>query len=76
MNTFRSTMNYAPGPYRGEANAFLRECMGSEKYDAVMTVGAGRSHPYVAARVFLSDYDWERFVWIEQHGSLEGFSAV
>ena len=38
-----------------------------------MSCEAGRRHHYVVARAFLDQADWEKFVWIEQYGSLEGF---
>ena len=38
-----------------------------------MSSEAGRRHRYVAARAFLNQADWEKFVWIEQHGSLAGY---
>jgi len=38
-----------------------------------MSSAAGRAHHYVAARAFLSQSDWDKFVWIEEHGSLDGF---
>ena len=53
---------YRPGLYRDAALDFFRSC-----------VGSGHRHHYVAARAFLNQADWERFVWVEQHGSLEGF---
>ena len=64
---------YYPGTYKDEANAFLKERIGEEVYNHVMSQTNGREHSYVAARVFLKDRDWEKFVWIEQQGSLEGF---
>ena len=33
----------------------------------------GRRHHYVVARVLLNQADWEKFVWIEEYGSLDGF---
>ncbi len=64
---------YQPGPFREEAKAFFRRCVGEETYERAMGSEAGRRHHYVAARAFLSQPDWERFVWIEQHGTLAGF---
>ena len=64
---------YLPGYYKKEANAFLRKCMGEQMYEKVMSAEAGRSHPYVAARLFLSEDDWRKYVWIEQYGSLDEY---
>ena len=64
---------YAPGAYKDEAKAFFRLCVGAEVYDRAMSSEAGRRHHYVAARAFLNQADWEKFVWIEQHGSLAGY---
>ena len=64
---------YLPGNYKKEANAFLRTCMGEQMYEKVMSSDAGRRHPYVAAKLFLSEDDWKKYVWIEQYGSLDGY---
>ena len=64
---------YLPGNYKKEANAFLRTCMGEKMYEKVMSADAGRRHPYVAARLFLSEDDWRKYVWIEQYGSLDEY---
>ena len=64
---------YLPGNYKKEANAFLRTCMGEQKNEKIMSAEAGRRHPYVAARLFLSEDDWRKYVWIEQYGSLDGY---
>ena len=68
------TVEYSPGKYREEAGAFLRQCLDAELYKSIMSSADGRSRPYVAARVFLSDAQWAKYVWIEQHGSLDGFA--
>ena len=64
---------YLPGNYKREADAFLKTCIGAQMYDKVMRAEAGRRHPYVAARLFLSEDDWRKYVWIEQYGSLDGY---
>ena len=65
---------YQPGfQYREASLAFFRQCVGDETYDRAMSSEAGRRHHYVAARLFLDQADWEKFVWIEQYGSLDGF---
>lgn len=65
---------YQPGfQYREASLAFFRQCVGDETYNRAMNSEAGRRHHYVAARLFLDQADWEKFVWIEQYGSLTGF---
>ena len=64
---------YKPGLYKEKAKEFLRECVGEEIYGKVMNCDAGRLHHYVPARVLLSQPDWEKFCWIEQYGTLDGF---
>ena len=64
---------YLPGNYKREADAFLRTCMGEQMYEKVMSADAGRRHPYVAAKLFLSEDDWKKYVWIEQYGSLDEY---
>ena len=61
---------YAPGAYRKEALVFLKQCIGEEQYNRFM---CKEPHHYVAARILLDEMNWKRFVWIEQHGSLEHF---
>ena len=67
---------YRPGAYQAEAKAFFRECVGDEVYGKAMNCDAGRAHHYVPARVFLSQPDWEKFCWIEQYGTLDGFPGA
>ena len=64
---------YQPGVFQREAKAFFRECVGNALYERAMNCAAGRLHYYVPARVYLSQTDWEKFCWIEQHGTLDGF---
>ena len=64
---------YRPGPYKEAAKAFFKECVGDDTYERAMSRDAGRLHHYVPARIFLSQPDWEKFCWIEQHGTLDSF---
>lgn len=64
---------YMPGQYRDAAIAYFKSCVGSDTFDHAMGSAYGRRHHYVAARAFLDQTDWEKFVWIEQFGSLDGF---
>ena len=64
---------YVPGAYKAEALAFLKECLGDARFNRILGNESNRRHPYVAARVFLSDADWDKYVWIERNGSLDGF---
>ena len=65
---------YRPGfQHKREALRFFQACVGNDVYNKALASEAGRAHHYVAARVFLSQSDWEKFVWIEERGSLDGF---
>ena len=65
---------YRPGfRYIKEALRFFRARVGEEVYARAMNSDAGRAHHYTVARAFLSQSDWEKFCWIEQYGSLDGF---
>lgn len=65
---------YRPGfRHKKESLRFFRACVGDEMYETAMSSDAGRAHHYVVARMFLNQADWEKFVWIEEHGSLDGF---
>lgn len=59
--------------YKEESLRFFKECVGDEIYAKAMNSDAGRAHHYTVARAFLSQENWEKFVWIEQYGSLAGF---
>lgn len=65
--------NYTPGNFKDEALAFLKSCLGEEEFSQILMTTTARQHPYVAAKLFLSPIDWEKYIWIEQHGSLDGF---
>ena len=65
---------YRPGfRYKQESLRFLKECVGEAVYAKAMNSDAGRVHHYTVARAFLGQTDWEKFVWIEEFGSLDGF---
>ena len=65
---------YRPGfRYRKESLQFFRSCVGDDTYSRAMSSEAGKAHHYAVARAFLSQADWEKFVWIEEHGSLDSF---
>ena len=65
---------YRPGfRHKQESLRFFRACVGDEMYEKAMSSDAGRTHPYAVARAILNQADWEKYVWIEEHGSLEGF---
>ena len=63
----------AEGKYKEEAKEFLRQCLDKETFEIVMRDEKSHRCSYVAARLFLSREDWDRYVWIEQYGSLEGY---
>ena len=65
---------YKPGGrFKEQAMAFFKECVGAETYRKAIASEAGRRHHYVVARAFLDQANWEKFVWIEEYGSLDGF---
>ena len=65
---------YRPGfRFKRESLAFFRLCVGEETYTRAMQSEAGRRHHFVVARAFLNQENWEKFVWIEEYGSLKGF---
>lgn len=65
---------YRPGfQYRKESMQYFKACVGEDAYLKAMNSDAGRAHHYVVARTLLNQTDWEKFVWIEEHGSLNGF---
>lgn len=65
---------YKPGfRYRKESLQFFKACVGDDVYRKAMNSEAGKAHHYAVARAFLSQPDWEKFVWIEEHGSLNSF---
>lgn len=65
---------YRPGfRFKTESLAFFRLCVGEETYSRAMHSEAGKQHHFVVARAFLKQADWEKFVWIEEYGSLKGF---
>ena len=65
---------YRPGfRYKKESLQFFKACVGEDVYTAAMNSDAGRAHHYTVARAFLDQADWEKFVWIEEYGSLDGF---
>ena len=65
---------YRPGfRYRKESMQYFKSCVGEDTYLKAMNSDAGRAHHYVVARTLLNQSEWEKFVWIEEHGSLKGF---
>ena len=64
---------YSPGIYREEAKAFLKKCLGEEKFSQILPHGNAKMQLYVAARIFLTSEEWEQYKWIETFGSLDGF---
>lgn len=65
---------YRPGfRFKKASLQFFKACVGEETYQLAMNSDAGRAHHYTVARAFLNRKDWEKFVWIEEFGSLDGF---
>ena len=52
---------------------FSRQCVGEETYACAMRSEAGKQRRFVVARAFLNQEEWEKFVWVEEFGSLNGF---
>ena len=64
---------YSPGPYKRESLAFMRQSLGDEVFNLIRRHEKFSRFPYVPAKLFLSREDWNRYVWIEHYGSLDGF---
>jgi len=65
---------YRPGfRYKQVSLQFFKECVSEAVYSKAMNSDAGCVHHYAVARAFLNQKDWEKFVWIEEFGSLDGF---
>ena len=65
---------YQPGfSHKTESLQFFRSRVGDDVYSRAMSSEAGKAHHYAVARAFLDQSDWEKFCWIEQYGSLDGF---
>ena len=65
---------YRPGfRFKKESLLYFQQCVGKETYTRAMQSEAGKQHHFVVARAFLKQADWEKFVWIEEFGSLAGF---
>ncbi len=68
-------VKYSPGIYKTESLNFIKKCLGEEKFSRLLGSKQSRDKPYVAAKLFLTVQDWNRYVWIEHHGSLDGFEG-
>ena len=66
---------YSPGIYKTEAVMFLKQCLDSDTFAKLSRSENFRRNPVVAAKIYLRDEDWNKYVWIEQHGSLDGFTG-
>ena len=66
---------YSPGIYKTEAVLFLKQCLDSDTFDRLCKSENFRRNPVVAAKIYLRGEDWNKYVWIEQHGSLDGFTG-
>ena len=65
---------YRPGfRFKKASLQFFKSCVGEEVYLRAMNSEAGHAHHYAVVRAFLNQSDWEKFVWIEEYGSLSGF---
>ena len=67
---------YKPGfRFKKESLEFFRQCVGEDVYHRAMNSEVGKKYHYVVARAFLSQPDWEKFVWIEEYGTLTGYPS-
>lgn len=66
---------YSPGIYKTEAVLFLKQCLDSDTFDRLCKSENFRRNPVVAAKIYLRGEDWNKYVWIEQHGSPDGFTG-
>ena len=65
---------YSPGIFKEEAVDFLKQHMDAETYDLVMSRGEGKAIPSVLARIYLTEADWKKYVWIEKNGNLQNYT--
>ena len=66
---------YSPGKYKTEAVSFLKQCLDSDTFAKLCKSENFRKNPVVGAKIYLSAENWNKYVWIEQHGSLDGFTG-
>lgn len=66
-------ISYTPGAFREESMDFLKKHMDEEVFTMVMNSQDEKAIPSVLARIYLNEDDWQKYIWIEKHGSLEGF---
>jgi len=66
-------ISYTPGAFMEEAMAFLKKNMDEDVFTMVMNSQDEKAIPSVLARIYLNEDDWQKYIWIEKHGSLEGF---
>ncbi len=64
---------YTPGKYKEEARLFLKKCLDETTYRFVMSHEECRKRLYVVARIYLSENNWRKYIWIEQYGSLNNY---
>ena len=68
---------YKPGfQHKKESLQYFKACVGEDVYARAMSSEAGRAHHYSVVRAFLNQTDWEKFCWIEQYGTLDGFPGA
>ena len=69
-----SIADYSPGVYKEEAVAFLKQCLDEDVFEKLCRNEIFRRNSVIGAKLFLSIADWNKYVWIEQHGTMDGFS--
>ena len=53
----------------------MKQCLDSDTFAKLCKSENFRRNPVVAAKIYLSGENWNKYVWIEQHGSLDGFTG-
>lgn len=66
---------YSLGKYKTEAVMFLKQCLDRDTFERLSRSDNFRRNPVVGAKIYLSGEDWNKYVWIEQHGSPDGFTG-
>lgn len=53
----------------------MKQCLDSDTFAKLCKSENFRRNPVVGAKIYLSGENWNKYVWIEQHGSLDGFTG-
>ncbi len=64
---------YSPGIHKKEAVAFLKQRLDEDIFEKLCSNESFCRNPVIGAKLFLCVEDWNKYVWIEQHGSLNSY---